>query len=105
MRTASSNRSRFWLTLYGTAIFLFSLGMCVSRAQPEQAASGHHGLLPAQAIPRHGIVRTYYIAAEEVDWEPRYNIAPSQNVGIIRQVGNPVEGERDSALKPNTIPL
>jgi len=27
------------------------------------------------------------------------------NRKIVEQVGNPVEGERDSAVKPNTIPL
>ena len=42
--------------------------MCVSLAQ-QQTASGHQADLPAQATSRHGIVRTYYIAAEEVDWD------------------------------------
>ena len=34
---------------------------------------------------RKHLIQEYFETAEEVDWEPRYNIAPSQNVGIIRQ--------------------
>ena len=34
---------------------------------------------------RKQLIEEYFEAASEVDWEPRYNIAPSQNVGIIRQ--------------------
>jgi len=34
---------------------------------------------------RKQLIEEYFEAANEVDWEPRYNIAPSQNVGIIRQ--------------------
>jgi hypothetical protein len=30
---------------------------------------------------------------------------PSEAMEILREVGNPVEGERDSVLKANTIPL
>jgi putative SOS response-associated peptidase YedK len=31
------------------------------------------------------LIQQYFDTAEEVDWEPRYNIAPSQQVGIVRQ--------------------
>jgi putative SOS response-associated peptidase YedK len=31
------------------------------------------------------LIQEYFETADEVDWEPRYNIAPSQSVGIIRQ--------------------
>jgi putative SOS response-associated peptidase YedK len=34
---------------------------------------------------RKQLIEEYFETANEVDWEPRYNIAPSQNVGIIRQ--------------------
>ena len=34
---------------------------------------------------RKQLIQEYFATTEEVDWEPRYNIAPSQNVGIIRQ--------------------
>src|ERR1035437_8643251 len=34
---------------------------------------------------RKQLIHEYFDTAEEVDWEPRYNIAPSQSVGIIRQ--------------------
>ena len=34
---------------------------------------------------RKQLIQEYFDTADEVDWEPRYNIAPSQNVGIIRQ--------------------
>ena len=34
---------------------------------------------------RKQLIEEYFEAASEVDWEPRYNIAPSQNVGIVRQ--------------------
>ncbi len=30
-------------------------------------------------------IQEYFDTTDEVDWEPRYNIAPSQDVGIIRQ--------------------
>jgi putative SOS response-associated peptidase YedK len=34
---------------------------------------------------RKQLIEEYFETANEVDWEPRYNIAPSQDVGIIRQ--------------------
>jgi len=34
---------------------------------------------------RKQLVEEYFETASEVDWEPRYNISPSQNVGIVRQ--------------------
>ena len=34
---------------------------------------------------RKQLIEEYFDTVNEVDWEPRYNIAPSQNVGIIRQ--------------------
>jgi putative SOS response-associated peptidase YedK len=34
---------------------------------------------------RKGLIAEYFDIAVDVEWEPRYNIAPSQNVGIIRQ--------------------
>jgi len=34
---------------------------------------------------RKQLIEEYFETGNEVDWEPRYNIAPSQNVGIIRQ--------------------
>ena len=34
---------------------------------------------------RKQLIEEYFETANKVDWEPRYNIAPSQNVGIIRQ--------------------
>jgi putative SOS response-associated peptidase YedK len=36
---------------------------------------------------REQLIQEYFDTAEEVDWEPRYNIAPSQMVPIIRQDG------------------
>ena len=34
---------------------------------------------------RKQLIGEYFETENEVDWEPRYNIAPSQPVGIIRQ--------------------
>jgi putative SOS response-associated peptidase YedK len=34
---------------------------------------------------RKQLIAEYFDTDNEVDWEPRYNIAPSQSVGIIRQ--------------------
>jgi putative SOS response-associated peptidase YedK len=34
---------------------------------------------------RKQLIAEYFDTDHEVDWEPRYNIAPSQAVGIIRQ--------------------
>jgi len=68
MKATSTNRSGSWLTLCGTAIFL-CVGVCALRAQPAQSAGSHTSVVAPQAIPRHGVVRTYYIAAEEVDWD------------------------------------
>ena len=34
---------------------------------------------------RKQLIAEYFDTADEIDWEPRYNIAPTQNVGIIRQ--------------------
>ena len=38
------------------------------------------------------MIEAYFETANEVDWEPRYNVAPSQSVGIIRQ--DPIKPER-----------
>ena len=34
---------------------------------------------------RKELIAEYFDMVDEIDWEPRYNIAPTQNVGIIRQ--------------------
>src|ERR1022692_168459 len=34
---------------------------------------------------RRQLIQEYFDTTGEVDWEPRYNIAPSQSAGIIRQ--------------------
>jgi putative SOS response-associated peptidase YedK len=34
---------------------------------------------------RKQLIAEYFEIDNSVDWEPRYNIAPSQGVGIIRQ--------------------
>jgi putative SOS response-associated peptidase YedK len=34
---------------------------------------------------RKQLIAGYFEIDNDVDWEPRYNIAPSQSVGIIRQ--------------------
>ena len=34
---------------------------------------------------RKQFIAEYFETDNEIDWEPRYNIAPSQPVGIIRQ--------------------
>ena len=34
---------------------------------------------------RKQLIQEYFDTADGVEWEPRYNIAPSQSVGIIRQ--------------------
>ena len=34
---------------------------------------------------RKQLIAEYFDTADEIDWEPRYNLAPTQNVGIIRQ--------------------
>jgi|SRR5271157_1314969 len=52
---------------------------------------------------RKQLIEEYFETANEVDWEPRYNIAPSQNVGIIRQ--NPSRPRREfSQVRWGLIP-
>jgi putative SOS response-associated peptidase YedK len=34
---------------------------------------------------RKQLIEEYFEAAGDADWEPRYNIAPTQNVPVIRQ--------------------
>ena len=45
---------------------------------------------------RKQLIAEYFETDNEVDWEPRYNIAPSQPVGIIRQ--DPSTPERHFSL-------
>ena len=45
---------------------------------------------------RKQLIAEYFETDNEVDWEPRYNIAPSQQVGIIRQ--DPSRPERYFSL-------
>jgi len=45
---------------------------------------------------RKQLIAEYFETDNEVDWEPRYNIAPSQPVGIIRQ--HPSRAERHFSL-------
>ena len=45
---------------------------------------------------RKQMIEEYFETENEVDWEPRYNIAPSQPVAIIRQ--NPSTPERHFSL-------
>jgi len=45
---------------------------------------------------RKQLIEEYFETENEVDWEPRYNIAPSQPVGIIRQ--DPSRPERHFSL-------
>jgi putative SOS response-associated peptidase YedK len=42
---------------------------------------------------RKQLIEDYFDVANEVDWEPRFNIAPSQNVCIVRQ--NSTRPERE----------
>lgn len=42
---------------------------------------------------RKQLIEEYFETANEVDWKPRFNIAPSQNVGIIRQSSTRPERE------------
>lgn len=61
--------SRHWPTLCGTAVLLFYLGVCVGRAQISSPGNPHATGTVGRATSPHGIVRTYCIAAEEVDWD------------------------------------
>ena len=45
---------------------------------------------------RKQMIEEYFETENEVEWEPRYNIAPSQPVGIIRQ--DPSTPERHFSL-------
>jgi hypothetical protein len=64
MTTSSTRRS---LILCLTAVFVFGLAAEITYAQtPQPVASG--ATSPAANSP-HSVVRTYYIAAEEVDWD------------------------------------
>jgi putative SOS response-associated peptidase YedK len=45
---------------------------------------------------RKQMIEEYFETENEVDWEPRYNIAPSQPVGVIRQ--DPSRPERHFSL-------
>jgi putative SOS response-associated peptidase YedK len=40
-----------------------------------------------RSLRRKQMVAEYFDSVDETDWEPRYNIAPTENVGIIRQDG------------------
>src|SRR5271157_236442 len=45
---------------------------------------------------RKQMIQEYFDTVDEVDWEPRYNIAPMQSVGVIRQ--DPAKPERHFSL-------
>ena len=45
---------------------------------------------------RKQLIAEYFDIDDDVDWEPRYNIAPSQAVGIIRR--NPSKPDRHFSL-------
>src|ERR1019366_9161133 len=45
---------------------------------------------------RKQLIQEYFDTTDEVDWEPRYDIAPSRSVGIIRQ--NRAKPERRFSL-------
>ena len=45
---------------------------------------------------RKQFIQEYFDTTDEVDWEPRYNIAPSQSVPVIRQ--DPAKPERRFSL-------
>ena len=45
---------------------------------------------------RKQLIAEYFETDNEVDWEPRYNIAPSQPVGMIRQ--DPARPQRQFSL-------
>ena len=45
---------------------------------------------------RKHMIEEYFATSDAADWKPRYNIAPSQDVGIIRQ--DPVKPERRISL-------
>lgn len=65
----ASRSLRRRLVLCGVVIFLFAVMICMSRAQsPQIAATSHTETLHQMTTPR-SVVRTYYIAAEEVDWD------------------------------------
>jgi len=49
------------------------------------------------------LIEEYFETANEVDWEPRYNIAPSQPVGTIRQDPS-TPGRRFSLARWGLIP-
>jgi hypothetical protein len=58
---------------------------------------------PLPPIRRKELIEEYFETANEVDWEPRYNIAPTQSVPIIRQdAGKP--GRRFSLARWGLIP-
>ncbi len=48
-------------------------------------------------------IEEYFEASGDVDWAPRYNIAPSQDVGIIRQ-GSALQERRCSLARWGLIP-
>ena len=52
---------------------------------------------------RKQLIEEYFETDNEVEWEPRYNIAPSQPVGIIRQ-GTSTSERRFSLARWGLIP-
>jgi hypothetical protein len=75
--------SRHWPTLCGTALLLLNLGACVGGAQISSPGGAHATGTESQVASPRGVVRTYCIAAEEVDWDytPRgRNLAGLQHV-------------------------
>ena len=52
---------------------------------------------------RKQLIQEYFDTADEVDWEPRYNIAPTQNVPVVsRDAKGPIR--RASLMRWGLIP-
>ncbi len=61
-------RYRLPCLAYRIVVLLFILGLLPSMAQMSKPIA-NQSAASTQAVPRHGVSRTYYIAAEEVDWD------------------------------------
>ena len=72
-------------------LFLGRAGHQIRIGSQESVMCGRYRL-----SRRKQLIAEYFDTDQEVDWEPRYNIAPSQAVDIIRQ--DPSKPERHFSL-------
>jgi len=69
MKSTPFPSSLLRLTVFRCTIPLFVLCFCVRGVPPAQIASGHQAFVSPQTSTPAAVVHTYFIAADEVDWD------------------------------------